>query len=199
MSYRRPFWEEREGVWETHWSLSQTVQAKMLIFSQEATGEVLAGKGKGSSEILFNTAVLNIVSTYISKFPPQSHVVWSHTHAQAQLCPHVLLNSHTCILPLTFTHSHCPSHSHLCSTALPILYQQRYLNPIEIKNSFENTPLKKKKKLIPSGWIVDLIFIFWEVSIVIKSISVFHSMLSHSFLIGIQFHFPNLAKLNIFK
>ena len=145
MSYRRPFWEEREGVWETHWRLSQTVQAKMLIFSQEASAEVLAGRGKGSSEILFYTAVLNIVSTYISKFPPQSHVVSSHTHAQAQLCPHVLLNSHTCILPLTFTHSHCPSHSHLCSTALPILYQQRCLNPIEIKNSFENSPFKKKK------------------------------------------------------
>ena len=196
MSYRRPFWEEREGVWETHWRLSQTVQAKMLIFSQEASAEVLAGRGKGSSEILFYTAVLNIVSTYISKFPPPSHVVWSHSHAQAQLCPHVLLNSHTCILPLTFTHSHCPSHSHLCSTALPILYQQRCLNPIEIKNSFENSPFKKKKF---NSKQMDLIFIFWEVSIVIKSISVFHSMLSHSFLFGIQFHFPNLAKLNIFK
>lgn len=54
----------RLGVSDTQQGWSETTRTE-AIFSQEASANLLAGRGNGNSGMLFNTDVLHVVSVYI--------------------------------------------------------------------------------------------------------------------------------------
>ena len=125
------------------WGVFSDCKSRGVIFSQEASAESLLAEVKEAQRfclaLLCWTSSLRVYLNFrISPRQPD------HTHSHTgSVRLHVLLHSHTWALPLTFTHLHCPSHSRPRSTTLPLLCQQRDLNPIGIKNSCSKFPFKK--------------------------------------------------------
>lgn len=117
--YRRASPEEREGVWETHGGVSETVIAEVWSSAKKHL-RVLSGRGKGSSEILFSIAVLNIIPTCVSELSRQSHAAWPHTLTHR-------LSASTCAL--TLSHMSTPTHIYSFALSFTLTPPFNYTSP----------------------------------------------------------------------